>query len=337
MTKKNIIIFGATGTVGAYLCNSLKDNKDYNIIAVGSRPSDNDFFTSIGQKYVSVDIRNKEAFESLPTQAFAIIHLAGMLPARMKGYDPQKYIDINVTGTLNILEYAEKSKAEKVIYSQSISDIIHLCGDVEPISADAPTSFPLNNDHSVYSISKNAAADMVKHYSAKSGFRYFIMRFPNIYLYHPDPYYYVDGEKRYQNYRLMIDKAVKGETLEIWGNPHLVRDIVYVKDCVSLITAAIETKDAPSGTYNVGTGTGTTLEEQVKGIVEVFSPEDNRSEIVYRPDKADSIQYIFDISKNIETFGWRPKYTYLEYLQDMKIEMQEERFSKLWGKSEDYK
>lgn len=334
---KKIVVFGATGTVGAYLCDSFRKNEKYQIIAVGSRKSDNGFFKQIGIEYISVDITQKEEFVKLPNEVYAIVHLAGILPARMKGYNPQSYIDINITGTLNILEYAEKVKVNRIIYSQSISDIIHLCGSKDPISADSNTSFPINNDHSIYSISKNAAVDMIRHYAVKNNFKYYILRFPNIYLYHPDTHYYVDGVKKWQNYRLMIDKAIKGETLEIWGDPKIVRDIVYVKDCIQIIEKSIECESAESGTYNVGTGIGVTMEEQVKGIVQVFSSHNNKSsEIIYKPEKPNSIEYIFDISKNIEQLNYHPQYSYIEYLEDMKKEMELNRFALLWGYPENY-
>lgn len=328
---KKVVIFGATGTVGTYFCDSFCQNREYQIIAVGHRPSDNGFFKNLNVEYFSVDITKKRDFEMLPKDVYAIINLAGCLPARMEGYNPQSYIDINITGALNILEYAEKVKVNRFIYSQSISDVIHLCGSKEPIPADAVTKFPLNNDHSVYSISKNTAVDLLKHYAEKNNFKYYILRFPNIYLYHPNPYYYVDGKKKWQNYRLMIDKAMKGETLEIWGNPTIVRDIVYVKDCVQIIEKCIMVENAESGTYNVGTGVGVSMEDQVKGIVKVFSPKNNPSKIVYKPEKTDSIQYVFDIAKNIEQFNYHPQYSYIEYLEDMKKEMKLNRFALLWG------
>lgn len=326
-----ILVFGATGTVGAYLCLHLAD-MGYHVIAVGSRKSDNGFFADYGIEYLAVDVRCADDFKKLPTQQVdAVVHLAGLLPARMEGYHPQLYIDINVTGALNVFDYCVKAKVKKVIYSQSISDVARLCGTPIPISSDAPTSFPINNDHSVYSITKNAAVSLLEHYSTKYDFKYYILRFPNIYLYHPNPYYYVDGEKRWQGYRLMIHKAIHGEPLSIWGNPKKVKDVVYVKDCCQIIEKCISVNSAPSGTYNVGTGIGTTMEDQVRGIVKVFSPANKVSEISYEPDKPDSTEYIFDMSKVESYLGYSTKYNYLAYLEDFKKEMRLQKFIKLWG------
>lgn len=327
-----VVVFGATGTVGAYASLHLAQ-AGYTVVAVGSRKSDNGFFADNDIEYYSVDVGDISEFDKLPSSDIeAVVDLAGLLPARMEGYHPQRYIDINVTGALNIFSYCAKVNARKVIYSQSISDVSRLTGTPEPISSDAPTSFPLNNDHSVYSISKNAAVSLLEHYAAKYGFRYYVLRFPNIYLYHPNPYYYVDGVKRWQGYRLMIHKAIHSEPLSIWGNPHRVRDIVYVKDCCRIIEKCIAVDTAPSGTYNVGTGVGTTMEDQVRGIVKVFSPANAPSEISYDPEKPDCTQYVLDISKLKEHLGYTPQYDYLAYLKDFKEEMRLQRFEKLWGR-----
>lgn len=328
---KRVVVFGATGTVGAYTCLYLVEHA-YKVIAVGSRPTDHGFFEDYGIDYYSVDVRNKTDFDQLPVQDIdAVVNLAGLLPARMEGYHPQRYIDINITGALNILEYCAKAHVNKVVYSQSISDVARLCGTPNPISSDAPTSFPLNNDHSVYSITKNAAVALIEHYSAKYGFKFYILRFPNIYLYHPNPYYYVDGEKRWQGYRLMIHKAIQGEPLEIWGNPQKVRDIVYVKDCCQIIERCLSVAHADSGTYNVGTGIGTTMESQVRGIVDVFSPRDHVSPISYNREKPDAVEYVFDMSKTEKVLGYHVQYDYLSYLEDFKKEMLNQTFAKLWG------
>ena len=319
--NKSVVVFGATGTVGAYACLYLKE-KGYRVTAVGHRKDDNGFFADYGIPYYSADISRKDNFGKLPKNGFdAAVNLAGMLPARMKGYCPQKYIDINVTGCINVLDYCVSVGCKRFVYSQSISDVAYLCGNKTPIPSDADSRFPLNNDHSVYSITKNAASSLIEHYSAKYGFKFFILRFPNIYLYHPNPKYFVDGVEKWQGYRLMIVKAMKSEPIAVWGDPGRVHDVVYVKDCCH----------APSGRYNVGTGVGTTLEDQIRGIIEVFSPEGSKSELLYDPSKPSATEYVFDVSKTIELLGYRPQYDYLSYLRDFKKEMETQRFQKLWG------
>lgn len=332
--KRRVVVFGATGTVGAYAALALKKD-GYDVLAVGKRKSDNGFFAGHGIKYISIDITQKEEFDKLPDEVYAVVHLAGAVPARMEGYHPQKYIDTIITGTLNVLNYCQAAKADRIIFAQSISDVAYLCKNNAVIDADAPRRFPTNNDHSIYSICKNAAVDMIEHYYVKFGLKRYILRFPNIYVFHPNPFYYLNGEKRWQSYRFLIEKAKRGEDIELWGNPELKRDIVYVKDCAQIISKSVSTS-ATGGMYNVGTGKGTTMREQIEGIVEVFSPKEKQSEIILRPDKPDSISYIMDVTKTIEELGYNPEYDYISYLQDMKQEMELEPFSLLWGSASEY-
>lgn len=331
---KKVVVFGATGTVGAYTCLYLR-KLGYSLVAVGHRKTDNGFFSLYGIEYISVDVRNREEFQKLPLEDVdGIVHLCGLLPARMKGYQPQRYIDVNLSGTLNVLEYAKKVHVRAFVYSQSIADVAYLCGSKVPIPSDAEPKFPLNNDHSVYSITKSAAVNLIKHYAEIVGYKYYILRFPNIYLYHPNPKYYVDGKEQWQGYRKLIHMAQHGEPISIWGNPDKARDIVYVKDCTQIIEKCLSS-GAPSGTYNVGTGVGTTIKEQVEKIVEVFSTSNSRSVISYDTTKPDTPEYIFDISKTMEYLGYVPQYGYVDYLLDFKREMEKETFALLWGYNQD--
>ena len=133
--------------------------------------------------------------------------------------------------------------------------------------------------------------------------------------------YYVDGLKRKVGYRLLIDKARAGETVEVWGDPNRVKDMVYVKDFCQMLYKAVFV-DRECGYYNVGTGVGTSLVDQIKGMVEVFGKEGKKSNIVMRPDKPNAPQYIMDITPAVEELGYQPKYNYVDMLHDFKLEME---------------
>ena len=334
-SKQIVVLFGATGTVGVYAALALQ-KAGYEVIAVGRRASDNGFFKSVGIKYLSVEISKKTDFALLPQKnIFAVVHLAGAIPARMQGYNPQVYIDSILTGTMNVLEYCVTVSANRIVFAQSVADVSYLYGNNVLIPADVEQRFPLNDDHSVYSICKNSAVNLIEHFFVKYGLKRFVLRFPNIYVYHPNPFYFYDGEKRWQSYRLMIERAKRGLPIELWGNPDLQRDIVYVKDCAQIIVKSISA-EVNGGIYNVGTGIGTSIRKQIEGMVEVFSPQDHPSDIIERKDMPDTASYIMDVSKTIKELGYKPQFDYLSYLKDMKVEMEKEPFSQLWGKGEDY-
>lgn len=223
--------------------------------------------------------------------------------------------------------------AERVVYANSWSDLAYMADEQTIIPNDGSQRFPLDNDHSVYSIMKNARANLCEHFAARHGFRQFTLRFPNIYMYNPNMTYYVDGKLRKQGLGNIIDDILQGKDVELCGDPNRVRDMVYVKDCVQIIECCL-TADSESGTFNVGTGIGTTRMEQIQGMIDVFTPKgaSHKSQIVVNRDKPDSPQYIMDITKTRWQLGYEPKYDYYAFLKDYKWEMEQNRFEKVLGK-----
>ena len=329
---KTVIVFGATGGIGAYTALHLIES-GYDVIAVGNRKSDNDFFSQYGIKYYSVDIANFESFSVLPKKDIdTLINFAGVLPAR--NYDPRLFINSFTMGTLNVLEYMRKIGCRTIITAQTPADLWYLQNTTNPMPADALRSFPPSTDHSIYTIAKNAAIDIIEYYHNTYDFSRFIFRFFNVYMYHPNPYYHVDGEKKMMSFRLIMDKARKGEPIEVWGDSSRTKEMLYVKDLTLLIEQAIES-DKKGGIYNVGSSKQVSLEEQIDGIIDVFT-DAKRSEKVYCPEKPDALFNHLDISKTIKDLDYKPQYSYIDWLRDFKLEEEMNRFEKLWGTRDDY-
>lgn len=332
--KKKVIVFGATGTLGAHIAIHL-NNIGYEVVAVGHRKSDNGFFADYSIDYYSVDISCAEEFKILPiNDIYAVVHFAGALPASMKGYNANLYVSSIVQGTLNVLEYTRKVKADRIVFPQSLFDISYLFGSKVPIPADSLRKAPLDGDHAMYVIAKNMAVDMIEHYYKMYGIKRFVLRLSRVYLYHPNPYTFTDGEKVMVSDRYLIYQAIQGKEIEIWGDPDRLLETCCVKDFLQIVEKTLEV-NIDGGIYNIGSG-GSTLEERIKAIVEVFSPKDNPSKIVYKPEKRNAMQFVLDIGKTIKELGYEPQYTWKDYLIEFKKDMEIQPFSKLWGKESDY-
>lgn len=330
---KRVIVFGATGNLGANISIYLQ-NIGYEVIAVGHRKNDNGFFADHGIKYYSVDIEKESDFKILPVDnIYAVLHFAGMLPAVMEGFSATPYIQSIIQGTLNVLEYTRTVGADRIIFPQTLFDIHHLFGSKTPIPADSQRQVP-EGDHWMYVIAKNAACDMIEHYYNNFGIKRFIFRLSRIYLYHPNPYTFTDGKKVLVSDRALIYKAIKGEPIEVWGDPYRVLETISIYDFLRIIEKALVAV-VDGGIYNVGSG-GTTLEERVRGIVDVFSPKYNKSEISYCPEKPNGTQFVLDITKTKLELGYEPKFSWYDYLVKFKKEMEIQPFAKLWGREEDY-
>lgn len=326
---KKIIIFGATGNVGSYLtlyANSFFDKNEFQVIASGRR--DTDVFSEMGIEYIPVDITKAEDFDKLPTEdVYAIMLLAAQIPSYMDKYDGKKYLDSIVIGGYNVLEYARKVKADRILYTQTVFDVSLYPHDHVLDPYDKP-NFSYKGDHAVYVIAKNAMLELIQHYHEEYGLKKFIFRLPTIYGYSPYPFYFPNGVKTKRPVYQMIEKAQKGESIEIWGDGKYAKDMVHVNDFSQMLCKAVLV-NRDSGFYNIGTGIPVTIEEQVKTIVDVFSPKDHPSEIIYRLDKKSGGGFLMDITNAKEELGYEPVYSCRDLFEDYKKEMEIQRFAKL--------
>ena len=328
---KKIILFGATGNVGMYFadyCAKNLDKNQFELVATGRKNTD--WFERHNITYMQVDLRCEEDFKKLPDKdVYAIVNMAGILPAYLKEYDPYKYIDTNVTGGVRVLEYARRVGADRTLYMQTWAEMAGYWGKEEVLSPKMTRKLCFTGDHAFYAITKSMVVDAMEHYHQEFGIKNFVFRLPNIYLYNPERYYYVDGVAKPIAYRYMIDKAIRGENIELWGNPDAFKDIVYVKDFCQMVYKALFAQ-VDGGTYNVGTGQRTTLREQIEGMISVFSPKDHPSKIIELPEKPTFTSFVMDIENAKADLGYLPKYDYIAYLEDYKLEMNSNRFCGLW-------
>ena len=326
-----IVVFGATGNIGVYFVDYLQKNVDhikFSVVAVGRKKTA--FFENQGVEYVNVDIRNKDDFERLPQEnVYAVVNLAGILPAYSKDVDYFTYIDTNITGGIRILEYARKCGADRVLYSQTWAEQGGYWGERDVLSPEYPRKLIYKGDHAFYAICKTTVVEAMEHYKQEFGLKNFVFVLPNVYLYHPDTFYFADGKKKLIAYRYLIERAIKGEPVELWGNPEAFKDILYIKDLCQMMYKALLT-DVEGGKYNAGTGVRTTLREQIEGIIDVFSVAGKKSEIIMNPSGDTFTSFVMDIENAKRDLGYIPEYTYREYLIDYKKERELKRFDALW-------
>lgn len=328
---KKIIIFGATGNVGSYVtkyASEFLNENEYEVIATGRR--DTDVFSQFGVTYHQVDMLNKSDFESLPQEdVHAVILLAATIPSYMTDYNGGDYLETNILGAYNVLEYCRKVDADRVLYSQTVFDIsLHAEPEVI-LKPDLPAKFSYSGDHAMYVISKNTALELLKHYYEEYGLKYFVFRFPTIYGYSPFQYYYPDGNKTMRPLYKQINRAKNSEPLELWGDPNYAKDMVHVYDCAQMLCKAVIVK-RETGFYNVGTGIPVTLEEQCQAIIDVFSPKDNPSSIEYFPGESGG-GFLMDVSNAKEELGYEPVYDVHKLFEDYKYEAKFDRFIPLRG------
>ncbi len=325
-----IVVIGASSFIGTYLVDELV-TQGRSIFATGYRNLNEKYYVSKGIPFASVDISKQADMQKLPKRDIeAVVLLASMMPNNDNRCVPQPYVDINITGTLNVLEYCRNNKVKKIISGHSHKDVAGLWDCGRAITEEDGPSIIYTADHAVYTITKVAALNLVEHYNQVHNVVGISFRFASVYGYGPHTEFYYDGGKVcIPKFTVFMRNAIAGDPIEIWGDPSRGQDIVYVKDVVGAIIGAINS-DKARGLYNITSGIRTSLEEEVKGIIEVFSPPDRRSKIIYRSDKPNMpCTFLYDISKAKREINYEIRYPLIRMLQDIKHEMTCQRFAHL--------
>ncbi|MBC7865489.1 MAG: NAD(P)-dependent oxidoreductase [Bacteroidia bacterium] len=330
-----VIVTGATGFVGFYLVNQLHKEGFKVLAADKSGTEEAEYFKKNGIDFVQMDITKEEDFNKLPkTGVEALINLACVQPANMPDeiYDPAKYVSVNVLGVVNLLKFCQKNNIKKVLHTISHRNVQGLWENGEVITEKSPRAIKFTGKYSMFSISESAAADIMEYFIQEYNLQGILFRLPSVYGYGHHESFFKDGKVCKTGLGVFIDNAVNGETFEIWGDKDKGRDVVYVKDVVSAIILAIKNKNA-KGMYNIASGKKLSLQQQVDGIINVFSKKENLSKIVYRPEKPNSIDScVYDISKAKNDLGWSPQYSFEDMLVDYKTEMESGKWEFLLGR-----
>jgi UDP-glucose 4-epimerase len=324
-----ITIFGAAGFIGTYLVDRLV-KEGFRVLASDINDIGKEYFEKKGVSYVSMDITKKEDFIKVPADGIeAVIHLAAIQPANISAstYDPSKYIEVNVIGTINVLEYCRKAKINKIIYASSHRNTQGLWKHGKPVREEDGRSIKYDGEYAMFSISESAAQDCVEHYRKKYGMKGLIFRLPPVYGYGPHTEIFWHGKPIKTGFQIFVENAIAGNPIEVWGDCDQGRDIIYIKDVTEAFLYALKSSDA-EGLYNITSGRAITLREEVETIVKVFCYANGKSEITYKPEKSNSIEpFFYDNSKAKKDLGWAPRYSFEDMLVDYKQEIESGQFS----------
>ena len=154
-----IVVIGATSFIGSYLVDELVA-QGREVFATGWRNLNEDYYNRLGVGSAQLNLVAKSDFAKLPRKDLeAVILLAGLMPANVDNYQPQRYIDVNISGTLNVLDYCREYGSGKAILASSHSDVAGLWNCGRAITESDPRVINYTGDHAVYIISNIAAMD----------------------------------------------------------------------------------------------------------------------------------------------------------------------------------
>ena len=318
-----ILIAGATGYVGRYLCVDLH-RQGREVLALGRNRKVLAFFREQGVPCMEFDLLSDADYEKLPAENVeAIVNLAVCLPEHEAPVE--RFFDVHTKGNYKLLEFARKHGVKRFVMA-STHKVYY---DVYKPVIDETELPNFIGPHSPYIISKLAAEHFMQYYGKDFDMDCIVLRLTGVHGYGAlMGFLQKDGSYTRTASEWFIEHAVKGEPIEVWGDTGVKRDHVYIKDVVRAFEAAI---DAPAGTrgiYNVSSGVARSQYEDAVAIAKAFAGENGVSEVVLRPDKPSLARgYCYSIEKIARDMGWKPAYADLDKLYaDYREEWQKKTF-----------
>jgi UDP-glucose 4-epimerase len=287
----NAIVTGGAGFIGSHVADALIARGDnvwvVDSLATGRRERVPDRAT-----LVELDIRNRDGLRALVEEVRpqAILHLAAQADVRVSVDDPAHDADVNVRGTIEVLEAARLCRARMIFSSTGGA----LYGEARrvPSPEDEPALAM-----SPYGISKLGGESYVGLYNRLYGTDHVILRYGNVYGPRQDPH----GEAGVV--AIFFGRLTAGETPLIFGDGLQTRDYVYVGDVVDANLRALAYTGRELA-FNIGTGVETNVLDLLaaaqRAAGTALEPE-------HRPPRIGELaRSALDASLADRELGWRP-------------------------------
>lgn len=298
---KNVLITGGLGFLGSNLGIRLLDlgAKITLLDTMMDEHGGNTFNIEPIRDRVNInfsDVRDEASLKYLLKGQNYIFHLAGQNDHVLSRTNPFPDIDINIKGSLTLLENCRRYNPEaRLVYSGTRGEY----GPATrlPVSEDQPL-----NPKGVYELSSMAAQQLFRIYHDTHGVRSITLRLTNIY-----------GERaqmrhnRFGVANWFVRQAIDNETIRVFGDGTILRDFLYVQDAVAAMIAAAATEAAYGQVLNVGNDQAGNFRELAETIIEIagtgswkFAP--------FTPERAaqEPGDFISDISRIRRIVGWAP-------------------------------
>jgi UDP-glucose 4-epimerase len=300
MKNKKIVITGGLGFIGSHLVEKLSED---NLVVVIDDQSTgkvenikhlnlSKIDTTLGD-ITSIDL--DEIFDGTDY----VFHEAAVTSVQKSVDDPINSNEVNITGTLKVLEAAKNTDVKKVVLASSSA----VYGETEslPLSEDNPV-----NPLSPYAVGKTTGELYCNVFSEIYGLPTVSLRYFNVFGPRQDP-----NSQYAAVIPIFIDKILKNESPIIYGDGEQSRDFVSVKHVVAANIMAAESK--LTGAFNIGLGKSTTINQLVEMINEIIGKD---VKPVYEKERPGDIKYsLADISK-AKALGYDPKADFKEELTE---------------------
>jgi UDP-glucose 4-epimerase len=291
MNNKKVLVTGGAGFIGSNLVKSLVENGNSVTVLDNflSGYRDNlDSFPSV--RIIEGDIRDKNAVEIAIKGAEVVFHLAASVGNKRSIDLPITDAEINVLGTLNVLEASRKEGVRKIVTSSSAG----IFGELKTL--------PIKEDHPIepdspYGCTKLCEEKLCLSYAKLYDIEAVCLRYFNVY----------GPNQRFDAYGnvipIFVFRMFNNEPLIIFGDGEQTRDFVHVDDVVQANIKAANTIGV-SGAFNIASGTRVTINQLVKMITKDHL---NGVEIKRGPERPGDVRHsLADISLANKMIGFQP-------------------------------
>ena len=285
----SVVVTGGAGFIGSNLVKSLC-SEGYEVVVLDNFSYGGRRVEGSKIRVVKGDIRDEGVVTTALRDVDYVIHLAAIVGVTEAREDPLGAFDVNVKGTLRLLEASRRLGVEKFVYASSVA----VYG--EPLYLPIDEAHPLNPKN-VYGATKLAGEALVSAYGEEYGIPTVALRYFNVYGPNMRSGPYAGVISRF------MESGLRGEPLTIFGDGSQTRDFVYVEDVVRATLRALG--EGIRGVYNVGTGRSVTILELAELVMKVVG---RKLKVIYGPPRPGDIKHSrADISKAIRELGWRPE------------------------------
>ncbi len=295
--KKKVVVTGGAGFIGSHLVRALlKEGYDVHIIdnyAGGRFPER----VSSDAVYHEGDIRDSALLGEVCADATYVFHTAALPRVQFSLEHPLETHDVNVSGTLMVLEAARKAGVTRVVYSASSSAY----GNQEqlPLTESMP-AHPI----SPYALQKYVGEQYSRLYAEVYGLSTVSLRYFNVYGPHADPF---------GAYALVVSKFVQqrkeGTPLTIAGDGTNTRDYTHVSDIVRAnILASTSDAVGKGEVFNIGGGHNISVLEVAKLI---------GGEVTHIEPRLEPKNTLADTRKAKEMLGWEPTISFADGVREL--------------------
>jgi UDP-glucose 4-epimerase len=286
-----IVITGGAGFIGSNIADAFIA-KGHDVLVLDDMSSGRKANLNAKAKLVELDIRSSEVAKVIEGyKPDVLCHHAAQIDVRRSVADPGYDADVNVVGTLRLLEACRVAGTKRVLFASS-GGAIYGEQDFFPATEEHPAR-PV----SPYGCAKLTIEQYLHFYAVQYGFRSTYLRYANVY----GPRQNAHGEAGV--IAIFVNKLLAGNTPVINGSGEQTRDFVFVEDVVRANVLALE-KDL-TGPYNVGTGVETSVNTLYEALRVAAGTEIRAEHVPSKP--GEQMRSCLDASKLEKAAGFRPK------------------------------